>query len=189
MSSRSGVATLRTAIHLLLTYLCPYEHAVDWVKIKRGVKSRRWMVAETRENTATINNKQANKKQLNYTCTWNSIDFLSNFFRKLALGPCNLRILLVIGWAQIAISQSHDACAPSLRGHAPMDHNSYIPLHGHGHAPDRGKVRARCRVRAKFHYTGPTGPARTQRSFAAKKVRAGPVGSVSGPCPCPCSGI
>jgi len=25
-------------------------------------------------------------------------------------------------------------------------------------------------------------PARTQRSFAAKKVRAGPVGSVSGPC-------
>ena len=40
-------------------------------------------------------------------------------------------------------------------------------------------------VRAKFHYTDPTGPARTQRSFAAKKsvrVRAGPVGSVSGPC-------
>ena len=33
---------------------------------------------------------------------------------------------------------------------------------------------------AKFHYTGPTGPARTQRSFAAKKsvrVRVGPVGS------------
>ena len=50
----------------------------------------------------------------------------------------------------------------------------------------------RCRVIAKFHYTDPTGPARTQRSFAAKKsvrVRAGPVGSVSGPCPCPCSGI
>ena len=43
-------------------------------------------------------------------------------------------------------------------------------------------VGARCRVRAKFHYTDPTGPARTQRSFAAKKVRAGPVGSVSGPC-------
>ena len=40
-------------------------------------------------------------------------------------------------------------------------------------------------VIAKFHYTDPTGPARTQRSFAAKKsvrVRAGPVGSVSGPC-------
>ena len=38
---------------------------------------------------------------------------------------------------------------------------------------------------AKFHYTDPTGPARTQRSFAAKKsvrVRAGPVGSVWGPC-------
>ena len=35
---------------------------------------------------------------------------------------------------------------------------------------------------AKFHYTDPTGPARTQPSFAAKKVRAGPVGSVSGPC-------
>ena len=35
-----------------------------------------------------------------------------------------------------------------------------------------------CRVIAKFHYTDPTGPARTQRSFAAKKVRAGPVGSV-----------
>jgi len=35
---------------------------------------------------------------------------------------------------------------------------------------------------AEFHYTDPTGPARTQRSFAAKKVRAGPVGSVSGPC-------
>jgi len=36
-------------------------------------------------------------------------------------------------------------------------------------------------VIAKFHYTHPTGPARTQRSFAAKKsvrVRAGPVGSV-----------
>jgi len=35
-------------------------------------------------------------------------------------------------------------------------------------------------IRAKFHYTDPTGPARTQRSFAAKKsvrVRAGPVGS------------
>ena len=30
---------------------------------------------------------------------------------------------------------------------------------------------------AKFHYTDPTGPARTQRSFAAKKVRAGPCGS------------
>jgi len=35
----------------------------------------------------------------------------------------------------------------------------------------------RCVVIAKFHYTGPTGPARTQRSFAAKKVRAGPCGS------------
>ena len=38
----------------------------------------------------------------------------------------------------------------------------------------------RCVVKAKFHYTDPTGPARTQRSFAAKKsvrVRAGPVGS------------
>jgi len=35
---------------------------------------------------------------------------------------------------------------------------------------------------AKFHYTDPTGPARTQRSFAAKKVRAGPVWSVSDPC-------
>ena len=42
-----------------------------------------------------------------------------------------------------------------------------------------------CSVKAKFHYTDPTGPARTQRSFAAKKVRAGPCGSVrvrSGPC-------
>jgi len=37
-------------------------------------------------------------------------------------------------------------------------------------------------LKAKFHYTDPTGPARTQRTFAAKKVRAGPVGSVSGPC-------
>ena len=46
------------------------------------------------------------------------------------------------------------------------------------HGPDTDKVRARCRVRAKFHYKDPTGPARTQRSFAAKKVRAGPVGSV-----------
>jgi len=27
----------------------------------------------------------------------------------------------------------------------------------------------RCVVKAKFHYTDPTGPARTQRSFAAKK--------------------
>ena len=45
------------------------------------------------------------------------------------------------------------------------------------HGPDTDKVRARCRVRAKFHYTDPTGPARTQRSFAAKKVRAGPCGS------------
>ena len=57
------------------------------------------------------------------------------------------------------------------------------------HGPDTDKVRARCRVRGKFHYTDPTGPARTQRSFAAKKVRAGPcgsgrvrIGSVSGPC-------
>ena len=53
------------------------------------------------------------------------------------------------------------------------------------HGPDTDKVRARCRVRAKFHYTDPTGPARIQRSCAAKKsvrVRAGPVGSVSGPC-------
>ena len=33
------------------------------------------------------------------------------------------------------------------------------------------------RFKAKFHYTDPTGPARTQRSFAAKKVRAGPCGS------------
>ena len=32
-------------------------------------------------------------------------------------------------------------------------------------------------VIAKFHYTDPTGPARTQRSFAAKKVRASPCGS------------
>ena len=53
-----------------------------------------------------------------------------------------------------------------------------------------------CSIIAKFHYTGPTRtrtdphglcrrPARTQRSFAAKKsvrVRAGPVGPVSGPC-------
>ena len=45
------------------------------------------------------------------------------------------------------------------------------------HGPDTDKVRARCRVRAKFHYTDPTGPSRTQRSFAAKKVRAGPCGS------------
>ena len=39
----------------------------------------------------------------------------------------------------------------------------------------------RSAVIAKFHYTGPTGPARTQRSFAAKKsvrVRSGPVGPV-----------
>jgi len=51
------------------------------------------------------NNKQASKKQLNYTCTRNSINFLSEFFtryhltifRKLALGPCNPRILCVIG--------------------------------------------------------------------------------------------
>jgi len=45
------------------------------------------------------------------------------------------------------------------------------------HGPDTDKVRARCRVRAKFYYTDPTGPARTQRSFTAKKVRAGPCGS------------
>ena len=32
-------------------------------------------------------------------------------------------------------------------------------------------------VKAKFHYTDPTGPVRTQRSFAAKKVLAGPCGS------------
>jgi len=36
---------------------------------------------------------------------------------------------------------------------------------------------SRSTVKAKFHYTDPTGPARTQRSFAAKKVRAGPCGS------------
>jgi len=36
---------------------------------------------------------------------------------------------------------------------------------------------AKERLKAKFHYTDPTGPARTQRSFAAKKVRAAPCGS------------
>jgi len=55
------------------------EHAVDWVKIKRGVKSRWCTVAEARENTATNNNKQANKKQLNYTFARNSTNFLSKF--------------------------------------------------------------------------------------------------------------
>jgi len=46
---------------------------------------------------------------------------------------------------------------------------------------DRGLRDVRI-IKAKFHYTDPTGPARTQRSFAAKKsvrVRVGPVGSVS----------
>ena len=47
------------------------------------------------------------------------------------------------------------------------------------------KVRARCRVRAKFHYTDPTGPARTQRSFAAKKsVRVRVVEFSSSPTMC-----
>ena len=32
---------------------CPYEHVVDWVTVKRCVKSRWWMAAEARENTAT----------------------------------------------------------------------------------------------------------------------------------------
>ena len=90
-----------------------------------------------REKSATNNNKQANKKQRNYTCTWNSIHFLSKFviikyqlinhstiFRKLLLGSRNPYILRVIGWAQIAISQAHDACAPSLRGHAPINRNA-----------------------------------------------------------------
>jgi len=72
------------------------------------------------------------RKQRNYTCAWNSINsfskfFYSTIFRKLALGPCNPRILRVTGWVQIAISQSHDACAPGLRGHAPMDHHATYP--------------------------------------------------------------
>jgi len=36
-------------------------------------------------------------------------------------------------------------------------------------------------IKAKFHYTDPTGPARTQRSFAAKKsvrVRSGPCSGI-----------
>ena len=40
--------------------------------------------------------------------------------------------------------------------------------------PEDWTVSRRGTVIAKFHYTDPTGPARTQRSFAAKKVRAGP---------------
>ena len=54
------------------------------------------------------------------------------------------------------------------------------------HGPDTDKVRARCLVRAKFHYTDPTGPARTLSAtrtdpteFRRKKS---PVGSVSGSC-------
>jgi len=57
---------------------------------------------------------------------------------------------------------------------------------------DAAQMQTRAVIKAKFHYTGPTGPARTlsetrtdQRSFsetrAAKKsvrVRAGPVGPV-----------
>jgi len=96
---------------------------------------------------ATNNNKQANK-QLNYTCTYTSINFLpkiftryhSTIFRKLALGPCNPRIFRVIGWAQIAISQSHDACAPAseatpqwtvmqLANKVWKDHNATYPNH------------------------------------------------------------
>jgi len=43
-----------------------------------------------------------------------------------------------------------------------------------------------CELIAKFHYTDtdPNGPARTQRSFAAKKSVSVSV-SVSGLCPCP----
>ena len=54
-----------------------------------------------------------------------------------------------------------------------------------------------CSVIAKFHNTdtdtGPTGTrTRTflrRNSVGSVRVRSGPFGSVSGPCPCPCSGI
>ena len=39
-----------------------------------------------------------------------------------------------------------------------------------------------CTVIAKFHYTDPTGPARTQRSLAAEKSPCGSVWVRSGPC-------
>ena len=47
---------------------------------------------------------------------------------------------------------------------------------GRGQSPVADKVRARCRVRAKFHYTDPTGPARTflrRNSVGSVLVRSG----------------
>ena len=49
------------------------------------------------------------------------------------------------------------------------------------HGPDTDKDRARCRVRAKFHYTDPHGPNGVSPQKKSVRVRAGPVGSVSGP--------
>ena len=72
----------------------------------------------------------------------------------------------------------------------------------HPGSPEKRAVKRVCVVIAKFHYTGPTGPARTQRSFAAKKsVRVRVVEFSSSPTMCvdffwsgpvrsgPCNGI
>jgi len=60
-------------------------------------------------------------------------------------------------------------------------------LHGHGPDTDRTRTKSAHVVGYELNSTTRTrhGPERTQRSFAAKKsvrVRAGPVGSVSGRC-------
>ena len=61
----------------------------------------------------------------------------------------------------------------------------------HTNVTNRHRLRSFCGKRrvlrcglviAKFHYTDPTGPARTQRSFAAKKSPRGSVRVRSGPC-------
>jgi len=68
-------------------------------------------------------------------------------------------------------------------------HKSWILLHG----PDTDRTRTKSAHVVGYELNSTTQtrpdplglcrrPARTQRSFAAKKVRAGPVGSVSGPC-------
>ena len=50
------------------------------------------------------------------------------------------------------------------------------------HGPDTDIVRARCRVRAKFHYTDPTGPDRTRTDFFAAKLRWVRAGLRQSPC-------
>ena len=81
------------------------------------------MVVEARKDTATNNIKQTKTVELHVhvefdrCCLKTCTRYHSTIFDKLAVGPCNPRILRVIGWAQIA------PALRALRGHAPTDRN------------------------------------------------------------------